>query len=118
MNNNGNATLVGGRREGVGGVLPPYAGGPGHSAWEFFLKTVAARRGGSGGGNCPGRQRERAPKEGGCSQGRGDKYDICPRAPETLAPPLGSEMNEAFDKRSYQFTSGTRPKLSSPWQRT
>jgi hypothetical protein len=50
--------------------------------------AVAARRG-SVRGNCPGRQKEGAPKEGGFSQGRGDKYDICPRAPKTLAPPLG-----------------------------
>lgn len=34
------------------------------------------------------RDRGGAPKEGGSSQGV-DKYDICSRAPETLAPPLG-----------------------------
>jgi hypothetical protein len=39
-------------------------------------------------GNCPRAPEGGAPKEGGCSQGGGDKYDICPRAPETLAPPL------------------------------
>jgi hypothetical protein len=57
--------------------------------------TVAARWGGQEGAIAPGRQRERAPKEGGCSQGRGDKYDkydICPRAPETLAPPLTKHL--------------------------
>jgi hypothetical protein len=59
---------------------------------EFCKHASIANSGGATGGQegaiAPGRQRERAPKEGGFSQGRGDKYDICPRAPKTLAPPL------------------------------
>jgi hypothetical protein len=52
---------------------------------------VAARGEGQGGAIAPGGQREGAPNEGGkrvVPAMGGEKYDICPRAPETLAPPL------------------------------
>jgi hypothetical protein len=52
---------------------------------------VAARGEGQGGAIASGRQKEGAPKEGGkrvVPAKGGDKYDICPRAPETLAPAL------------------------------
>jgi hypothetical protein len=54
--------------------------------------TMAARGGTEG--NCP-----RAPEGGGDKRGRfqprGDKYDICPRAPETLALPMASSAKNA-----------------------
>jgi hypothetical protein len=46
------------------------------------------------------------PKDGGCSQGRGekyDKYDICPRAPETLTPPLRTELTGTYNEATIRL---------------
>jgi hypothetical protein len=49
---------------------------------------VQRRRDGRSGAIVHGRQREGRQKRVVAAKEGGDKYDICSRAPETLAPPL------------------------------